>query len=144
MCRTATITWGENNPICRSFLITYTVSREFYSGFRGNELKILNPKTLLFITIFMVLVKYDKCNIIFMTFEPQGHKTIWIMNTNSNGLFMHGSRGLHPPPSENSKLSLNFQKIGIGKDLHPRQIIPRTLPPFRRWGGGGGLDVRMA
>lgn len=76
MCRTATITWGENNPICRSFLITYTVSREFYSGFRGNELKILNPKTLLFITIFMVLVKYDKYNIIFMTFEPQGHKTI--------------------------------------------------------------------
>lgn len=51
MCRTATITWGENNPICRSFLITYSVSREFYSGFRGNELKILNPKTLLFITI---------------------------------------------------------------------------------------------
>lgn len=51
MCRTATITWGENNPICRSFLIIYSVSREFYSGFRGNELKILNPKTLLFITI---------------------------------------------------------------------------------------------
>lgn len=49
------------------------------------------------------------------------------MNTNSNGLFMHGSRGLHPPPSENSKLSLNFQKIGIGKDLYPRQIIPRVV-----------------
>lgn len=46
---------------------------------------------------------------------------------------------IHPHPSEDSNLSLNFQKIGIGKDLHPHQIIPRNPPPLSDDMGGGGV-----